>query len=55
MLEACLPHRAANLNAHVERLSQSIQVECLEHFVTLGTRHLDHLLAEYGNYHNGDS
>lgn len=47
-----LPHRSPNLNAHVERLIQSIQVECLDHFIVLGTRHLDHLLAEYVDYHN---
>lgn len=47
-----LPHRSPNLNAHVERLIQSIQVECLDHFVILGTGHLDHLLAEYIDYHN---
>ncbi|MBY0307973.1 MAG: integrase core domain-containing protein [Phycisphaerales bacterium] len=47
-----LPHRSPNLNAHVERLIQSIQVECLDHFVILGTRHLDHLLSEYLDYHN---
>lgn len=47
-----LPHRSPNLNAHVERLIQSIQVECLDHFIILGTRHLDHLLSEYVDYHN---
>ncbi|HRQ73939.1 MAG TPA: integrase core domain-containing protein [Phycisphaerales bacterium] len=47
-----LPHRSPNLNAHVERLIQSIQTECLDHFVVLGTRHLDHLLDEYIDYHN---
>lgn len=47
-----LPHRSPNLNAHVERLIQSIQVECLDHFVILGTRPLDHLLSEYIDYHN---
>jgi putative transposase len=47
-----LPHRSPNLNAHVERLIQSIQVECLDHFVILGTGHLDHLMAEYVDYHN---
>lgn len=47
-----LPHRSPNLNAHVERLIQSIQVECLDHFIILGTRHLDHLLSEYIDYHN---
>ena len=47
-----LPHRSPNLNAHVERLIQSIQVECLDRFVILGTGHLDHLLTEYVDYHN---
>jgi putative transposase len=36
----------------VERLLQSIQAECLDHFVVLGTPHLDHLLAEYIDYFN---
>lgn len=49
-----LPFQSPNLNAYVERLIQSIQVECLDHFVVLGTRHLDHLLAEYIDYHNRD-
>ena len=47
-----LPHRSPNLNAYVERLIQSIEVECLDHFIVLGTRHLDHLLSEYIEYHN---
>lgn len=47
-----LPHRAPNLNAYAERLIQSIEVECLDHFIVLGTRHLDHLLSEYIDYHN---
>ncbi len=47
-----LPHRSPNLNAYVERLIQNIEVECLDHFIVLGTRHLDHLLSEYIEYHN---
>ncbi len=47
-----LPLGSPNLNAHVERLIQSIQVECLDHFVILGTGHLDYLLTEYIDYHN---
>ncbi len=47
-----LPFRSPNMNAHVERLIQSVRTECLDHFVVVGTRHLDHLLAEYINYHN---
>ncbi len=47
-----LPYRSPNLNAYVERLIQSIEVECLDHFIVLGTRHLDYLLSEYIDYHN---
>ena len=47
-----LPHRAPNLNAHVERLIQSVRTECLDHFIVMGTGHLDYLLSEYIDYHN---
>ncbi len=47
-----LPHCSPNLNAHVERLIQSIQVECLDRFIVLGTGHLDHLVAEYIEHYN---
>lgn len=47
-----LPHCSPNLNAHVERLIQSIQVECLDRFIVLGTGHLDHLVAEYVAHYN---
>ena len=41
-----------NLNAFVERFIQSIRQECLDHFVVLGTTHLDHLCREYAaHYH----
>ena len=36
-----------NLNAFVERWIQSIQQECLNHFIVLGERHLNHLLSQY--------
>ena len=43
---------APNLNAFVERFIQSIRQECLDHFVILGTQHLDHLCREYAaHYH----
>ena len=47
-----LPHRSPNLNAHAERVIQSVKHECLNHFVILGERHLDYLLREYVDYYN---
>ncbi len=47
-----LPHRAPNLNAHVERFIQTVQDECLDRFIVLGTRHLDHLIAEFIEHYN---
>ncbi len=43
---------APNTNAYVERFIQTIQQECLDHFVILGQRHFDHLVAEWlEHYH----
>jgi putative transposase len=36
-----------NLNLFVERWIQSIQHECLNHFIVLGERHLNHLISQY--------
>ena len=47
-----LPFRSPNLNAHAERFIQSLQNECLDRFIVMGTRHLDHLLTQYAVYHN---
>lgn len=47
-----LPHRAPNLNAHVERFIQTVQDECLDRFIVLGTRHLDHLITEFLEHYN---
>src|SRR5687768_17540253 len=44
--------RAPNTNAYVERFIQTIQQECLDHFVVLGQRHFDHLVSEWlEHYH----
>jgi putative transposase len=44
--------RSPNLNAYVERWIQSIQVECLDHFIVLGEAHLNHLVGEFvAHYH----
>jgi putative transposase len=39
--------RAPNLQAFIERWIQSIDVECLDHFIVLGEKHLNYLVAEY--------
>ena len=49
-----LPHLAPNLNAHVERLIQTVQIECLDRFIAFGGRHLDHLVAEFIEYYNNE-
>jgi putative transposase len=41
-----------NLNAYVERFIQTIQQECLDHFVVVGQRHLDYLVAEFLRYYH---
>jgi putative transposase len=46
--------RAPNLNACVERVIQTIQHECLDQFIILGTEHLDHLCSEYLAYYHED-
>ena len=47
-----LPHCAPNLNAHVERFIQTMQDECLNRFIVMGTRHLDHLITEFISHYN---
>ncbi len=41
-----------NLNAYAERWAQSVQHECLNHFVILGLRHMTYLIREYTDYYN---
>ena len=36
-----------NLNAYVERFIQTIQQECLDHFVVVGESHLNHIVREF--------
>ena len=47
-----LPFRSPNLNAYSERWVQTVQNECLNHFVVFGERHLDHLLREFEDHYN---
>lgn len=41
-----------NMNAYAERWVQSVQTECLDHFVVLGERHLEHILRDYVAYYH---
>jgi len=40
------------MNAFAERWAQTVQVECLDHFVVLGEAHLRYLVSEYVAYFN---
>jgi hypothetical protein len=45
--------RSPNLIVYVERFIQTIQVECLDHFLIFGERHFNYLVREYiEHYHN---
>jgi len=46
--------KSPNLNAFAERWAQSVQVECLDHFVVLGEDHLRHIVGEYVAYFNAE-
>jgi hypothetical protein len=39
------------LCAYVERWIQSIQTECLDHFVVLGEKHFNYLISTYVNFY----
>lgn len=47
-----LPPRSPNLNAHVERVIQTIRRECLDHFIIIGCRHMNLLTSEYAKHYN---
>lgn len=44
--------RSPNTNAFVERFIQSIQQECLDHFVVFGKGHFDFLCSEYREHYH---
>jgi putative transposase len=45
------PVQAPNVCAYVERWIQSIQTECLNHFVVLGEKHFNYLVSVYVNFY----
>ena len=45
------PVKAPNVCAYVERWIQSIQTECLDHFVVLGEKHFNYLVSTYVNFY----
>jgi putative transposase len=47
-----LPYRSPTLNAHVERFIKTLEVECLDRFIVMGTKHLDHLVSEFADLYN---
>ena len=48
-----LPIKAPLMNSHIERWIKSLKVECLDHFIPFGTKHLDYLISEYvEHYHH---
>ena len=42
----------ALVNAYVEHFIQTIQQECLDHFVVIGQAHLDYIVAEFLRYYH---
>ena len=47
-----LPIKAPLMNAHIERCIKSLKVECLDHFVPVGRKHLDYLISEYVEHYH---
>jgi putative transposase len=44
--------RAPNTNAFVERFIQSVEQECLDHFVIVGEQHFNHLVKSWLEYYH---
>jgi len=41
-----------NTTAYVERFVESIQKECLDHFVAFGPEHMDYLIQQYVEHYH---
>jgi putative transposase len=48
------PPQSPNLNAFVQRFLQTLQQECLDHFVVVGERHLAHLVREFVSHYHAE-
>ncbi|MDA7528180.1 integrase core domain-containing protein, partial [bacterium] len=46
------PYKSPNLNAHCERVIQSIKHEALDYFVVFGEDHLNHIVSSFVDYYN---
>jgi putative transposase len=44
--------RARNTNAYIARFIQTLQVECLDHFLVFGEKHVDYLVGEYVEHYH---
>ena len=44
--------RSSNTNVYVERFIQTIQIECMDHFIIFGEKHFDYLVREYVEHYH---
>lgn len=47
-------YRSPNTNAYVERFIQTLQQECLDHFVVFGEEHMDNLVQEFVDFYHDE-
>ena len=41
-----------NMNAYAERTGQTLQRECLDHFLVIGERHLNYLIQQFSEHYH---
>jgi len=47
-----IPPRSPNMNPHAEDWVQRVKLECLNHFIVFGERHLRHILSRWLDYYH---